>query len=52
MTWKFKETNTGVVVEFHTEYDAKVMRDHPEYEEIVEAPVKPKKGTANDEVQG
>ena len=45
MTWKFKETNTGVVVEFHTEYDAKVMRDHPEYEEIVEAKVAETKET-------
>ena len=50
MTWKFKELNTGVVVEYHTEYDAQVMRSHPEYEEMVEAPVKPKKEAKNEEV--
>ena len=44
MTWKFKEKNTGGIVEFFTEYDAKVMRDHPEYEEIVETQDAPKQG--------
>lgn len=50
MSWKFKEKNVGTVAEFFTEYDAQIMRQHPEYEEIVEAPVKPKKETKNDEV--
>lgn len=36
MGWKFKEKNVGTIVEYHTEYDAKIMRGHPEYEEILE----------------
>lgn len=44
MTWKFKELNTGVIVEYFTEYDADVMRQHPEYEEVKETKVATKQG--------
>lgn len=46
---KFKCNHTGTVVEFFTEYDDKVMRQHPEYTEVFEE-VKQVKKTTKQEV--
>jgi len=50
---KFKDIHTGSEVVFTSEYDIKMMKDHPDYVEVVEE-VKvvkpaPKKETKNDE---
>jgi hypothetical protein len=37
---KFKDKLSGCVVEFLLEHDIKAMREHPEYDEVVEE-VKP-----------
>lgn len=33
---KFKDKQSGTVVEFFTEYDDLQMRSHPDYEEVIE----------------
>lgn len=33
---KFRDKNNGNVFEFKLEHDIKTMREHPEYEEVVE----------------
>lgn len=40
---KFKCKHTGNISEFNTEHDIKTMREHAEYDEVLEEVEEPKK---------